>query len=116
MSDNTEEERKQAETIKNGRKRDGTFAPGVAHSPGRPRKEDTASDCIREYLAGAIPTEEGQLTRMQILVRGMYKKAINGDSSMAKELIERGFGKVKDVVDMNTVQEIQLIDPVEKDI
>jgi hypothetical protein len=72
------------------------WVKGKSGNPlGRKPKEDTMSDCIREYLAGEVKTENGEkLTRTQILVRGMYKKAINGDPSMTRELLDRGFGKV----------------------
>jgi hypothetical protein len=91
---------------------------GVSGNPnGRRPKEDTMSDCIREYLAGIVKTENGEkLTRMQIAVRAMYKKAISGDASMFKEMLDRGFGKIKENVDINSVQTIQFIDPEEKNI
>jgi len=86
------------EIVKNVKKTRGKlkpFLPGNPGGPGRPRKEDTMSDCIREYLAGEVKIESGEkLTRTQILVRGMYKKAISGDPSMTRELLDRGFGKV----------------------
>ncbi len=67
----------------------------VLNPHGRPRKEDTMSDCIREYLAGEVKTENGEtLTRMQIAARAMYKKSISGDSSMFREMLDRGYGKV----------------------
>jgi hypothetical protein len=92
--------------------------PGEVRNPhGRPRKEDTMSDCIREYLAGSVNTESGEkLTRMQIAARAMYKKAIGGDSSMMREMLDRGFGKIKDNVDINSVQLVQLVDPEEKNV
>lgn len=94
MIDNKEEDKKQTENVKTNRK-PWQFQPGNNANPyGRPRKKDTFSDCLREYLDGEITTENGeQLTRMQIAVRAMYKKALN-DGSMMKEMLDRGFGKV----------------------
>lgn len=87
----------------------------IRNPHGRPRKEDTMSDCIREYLAGEITTENGEkLTRMQIAARAMYKKAINGDPSMMREMLDRGFGKVTQMVDSTIRQENPIIAMLKK--
>jgi hypothetical protein len=83
---NTEEENKQAETIKNSdkiaiRNEKGQLLPGAILNPhGRPRKGNAITDCMREYLDGIIDVQDGK-TRKQAFVRAVYACAMKGNTS-----------------------------------
>jgi hypothetical protein len=63
------------EAIKNGRKKDGTFAKGWKGGPGRPRKELTIPDLLREVLDEEI---DGN-TRFGIIMKRVVQKAYEGE-------------------------------------
>ena len=61
--------------IKNGRKKDGTFAKGWAGGPGRPPKDMTISDLLREIL----DEEADGHTRKKVIMKRVVQKAYEGE-------------------------------------
>ena len=63
------------DTDKNGRNSDGTFAKGNPGGPGRPPKEMTISDLLREILDESV---DGK-TRKKVIMQRVVQKAFEGE-------------------------------------
>jgi len=67
--------------------------------PGAGRKKGVSTllgEKVRAKIAEMVEKEVVPMTKAQI------KKAVNGDTQAYKELMDRGFGKVKEHVDVTT--------------
>ena len=88
-------------TVKNGKKTGNstTFKKGNKFGKGRPVKELSITQALRDYMH-EIPqiTVGGQKntdkTWAQLVALGMLLKTVKGDASMAREIIDRLEGKV----------------------
>ena len=72
---------------------------------------------MQEWLEEEISEGTG-LTANEAMFKGLLKQAMKGNPAAAKELWDRAFGKSKAIFDgnINTNNEILLIDPKEKDL
>ena len=76
------------------------FKKGEVHNPkGRPVKEQSITEALRELAPQVLEITIGgkkntTKTAVQLMALGMYLKAIKGDASMAREIIDRLEGKV----------------------
>jgi len=66
---------------------------------GRPTKEHSVTEALRELAPEILEITIGgkkntTRTAVQLMALGMYLKAIKGDASMAREIIDRLEGKV----------------------
>lgn len=66
---------------------------------GRPTKEHSVTEALRELAPEILEITVGgkkntTKTAVQLMALGMYLKAIKGDASMAREIIDRLEGKV----------------------
>ncbi len=101
-------------TIKNGRKKDGTFAKGSVPNPhGRPKKEDCFTDIAREILSSKEARikyirEDGttlehvvkadKTLRHAMIIR-MLQAGLTGDIHALEKLMDRTDGKVTERVE-----------------
>lgn len=89
------------------------WQPGQSGNPaGRPRGAKNKSTLIRKYLdaivKGAdgkgtpqpwdVDKAEGDMTAAEIIVLKQIEKAMAGDTTAAKELLDAGYGKNPDIV------------------
>ena len=74
------------------------YKKGHKGGPGRPKKLPKLDELLAEVLGD---TEEGK-TQAQKILEAMRKKATLGDVKAAQLLLDRGYGKVKEQVDITT--------------
>jgi|694.fasta_scaffold19568_22 hypothetical protein len=77
------------------------YKKGHKGGPGRPKKLPKLDELLAEVLG---ETEEGK-TQAQKILEAMRKKATLGDVKAAQLLLDRGYGKVKEQVDITTNDE-----------
>jgi len=85
-------------------KQAGKFVKGKSGNPkGRPKVSDSYADLVRDLLERKIEmlTVTPMTTAKTALCVGQIRKAIKGDTTAAKELIDRAYGKVTDKLDLN---------------
>jgi len=75
------------------------FEKGNKLGHGRPTKEHSVTQALRELAPEILEITIGgkkntTRTAVQLMALGMYLKAIQGDASMAREIIDRLEGKV----------------------
>lgn len=86
---------KSAENLKPAKKGE------VRNKTGRPKKLPKLDELLAEVLGD---TEEGK-TQAQNILEALVKKANNGDVKAAALLLDRGWGKVKEHIDITTNEE-----------
>mgnify|MGYP003402728802 CR=1 FL=1 len=80
-------------------KRGNRFVKGQSGNPkGRPKKLPSLEAALISVL-GEIKDDKNA---MEAIVMALRNKAIKGDVRAAEVLMERGYGKIKDVVDINS--------------
>ena len=57
---------------------------------------------LKEAIAKLLSQEEGDTNRLEHILNALYKKAIKGDVRAAQELMDRGFGKSQQFVDLTS--------------
>ena len=74
------------------------FVKGHKGGPGRPKLPD-----LKEIMAKVLggQTEEGR-TEAEAIIEAMKRKAKSGDVKATQLLLDRGFGKVKESLDITT--------------
>jgi len=89
------------DAVKNGKKTANrtSFKKGNKYGKGRPTKEHSVTEALRELAPEILEISLGgkkntTKTAVQLMALGMYLKAIKGDASMAREIIDRLEGKV----------------------
>jgi hypothetical protein len=92
------------------------FPKGVSGNPkGRPKKLPNLNELLKEVLG---KEDAKGKTEAQLILEALKTRAKRGDVRAAEVLLDRGYGKVKDNIDVNmdvnakikTVQVIQLPD------
>lgn len=73
----------------------------VRNKTGRPKKLPKLDELLAEVLGD---TEEGK-THAQTILEALVKKANSGDVKAAALLLDRGWGKVKEQIDITTNEE-----------
>jgi hypothetical protein len=73
----------------------------VRNKTGRPKKLPRLDELLAEVLGD---TQEGK-TQAQNILEALLKKANNGDVKAAALLLDRGWGKVKEQIDITTNDE-----------
>jgi len=77
------------------------FKPGQSGNPnGRPKKGQTFTDLLKEYLAQE--TKEPGKTRYDKLIEKMYEFAMQPDATMMKYLVDRVDGKPAESVQLSS--------------
>lgn len=86
------------------------FKPGQSGNPnGRPRK----LPLIDKMLSDILGSEEDTDSEAHAVLRALLMKAKKGDTKAAEILLDRAYGKAKQVVDSNiTVKEFNIKDIV----
>lgn len=77
------------------------FQKGVSGNPaGRP-PTSKLDERIREFLMQQIRTNDGnQVQHLDLIMRGLLKRAAQGEPKAAALLLERGYGKVKQQIEL----------------
>jgi hypothetical protein len=71
--------------------------PGETHNPhGRPKKLPRLDDLLAEVL-GTDGIDKSEAER---IIEALVKKALKGDTRAAEILLERGYGKVRQDIDV----------------
>lgn len=96
------------DTVKNGRKKDGTFAKGNSGGPGRPKKELTISDMLRGTLDEEV--KGTGKTRYQIIMDKVIQKAYEGDRWAVEFIANRVEGKPIETVRTQEIEKDELIE------
>ena len=89
----------------NGRRADGTFAPGHKLAPGGNRYSHWVT-ALRDAMQSALTEED-----IREIVRAMVAEAKAGDVQAATALLDRIFGKAKQSVDIHAEGWRKLISP-----
>ena len=75
------------------RNKDGTFKQGVSGNPnGRPKGSVAPSDILRQ-IASEFVNDESERTKLDFIMRMLFKMASNGNLQAIKEIIDRLEGK-----------------------
>lgn len=73
------------------------FKPGESGNPkGRPKKEDSLADQIREYLGQQDLTVQEKRTYQDSIIRKATLQAVGGDHNARCWLADRAYGKAID--------------------
>ena len=76
------------------------FKKGQSGNPaGRPKLPD-----LKEAIAKILAEEKDGHTALEAILAALRAKASKGDVRAAQELLDRGFGKAKQVIDTNVTQ------------
>jgi len=62
---------------------------------------------LKEAIAKILSDEDGGKKALEKVLEALYKKALKGDVRAAQELLDRGFGKASQIVDLNTKSVIE---------
>jgi hypothetical protein len=83
------------------------FPKGVSGNPkGRPKLPD-----LKEAIAKILSEEKDGHTALDAILAALRAKAAKGDVRAAQELLDRGFGKAKQVIDVTAeVENKQKVD------
>jgi len=74
------------------------FKKGQSGNPnGRPKLPD-----LREAMAKVLAEEKDGMSALEAILKALRVKATKGDVRAAQELLDRGFGKAKQSVDVTT--------------
>jgi hypothetical protein len=73
----------------------------VRNKTGRPKKLPK----LDELLAEVLGDEEEGKTQAQMILESLVKRAKNGDTKAGALLLDRGWGKVKEHIDITTNEE-----------
>lgn len=77
------------------------FKKGESGNPkGRPPMPD-----LKEALTKLLNEEQNGQTALQAILKALFKKALAGDVRAAQELLDRGFGKSQQLIDVTTQNE-----------
>lgn len=83
------------------------FPPEIARPRGRPKKGETVTDVLKEYLDTERFTVKGRsVSAREMLVRKMYQLAMNGSIPAITYLWERMDGKIVQTIDQHIEAEI----------
>tara|TARA_Y100000592_G_scaffold88686_1_gene144832 strand:- start:127 stop:447 length:321 start_codon:yes stop_codon:yes gene_type:complete len=75
------------------RNKNGTFKQGVSGNPkGRPKGSVAPSDILRQ-IASEFVNDESERTKLDFIMRMLFKMASNGNLQAIKEIIDRLEGK-----------------------
>lgn len=76
-------------------------AKGETMNPhGRPRKLPHLDKLLADCLGG---------TEMEQVIRALFLRAKKGDTRAAEILLDRGYGKAKQTIDVTTIEEKQVM-------
>lgn len=76
------------------------FKKGQSGNPaGRPKLPD-----LKEAIAKILSEEKDGHTALEAILAALRAKASKGDVRAAQELLDRGFGKAKQLIDTNVTQ------------
>lgn len=82
------------------------FKKGQSGNPkGRPKMPD-----LRDAIAKILAEEKDGKTALDVVLAALRAKAVKGDVRAAQELLDRGFGKAKQVIDNNVSIQPTIID------
>ena len=75
------------------------FKKGQSGNPnGRPKMPD-----LKEAISKILSEEKNGQTALDAVLIALFKKALNGDVRAAQELLDRGFGKSQQNIDLSTL-------------
>lgn len=75
------------------------FKKGQTGNPnGRPKMPD-----LKEAISKILSEEKNGQTALDAVLIALFKKALNGDVRAAQELLDRGFGKSQQNIDLSTL-------------
>jgi len=57
---------------------------------------------LKTAIAKLLSEKQGDLTALDGILRALFKRAMSGDVRAAQELLDRGFGKSQQKIDMTT--------------
>ena len=98
-------------TIKNGRKKDGTFAKGYGGGPGRPKKELAIPELLRQIGEQEITSSTGEkASKLKALMHIVYKMALGGDRWAIDFIANRTEGKPIETVRTQEIERDELIE------
>lgn len=80
-------------------KNGGKLKSGNTVNVGRPKLPD-----LKEAIAKILAEEKDGHTALEAILAALRAKASKGDVRAAQELLDRGFGKAKQVIDTNVTQ------------
>lgn len=111
------EETKQPEITGELQVNDGKFKPGVSGNPeGRPAGSKNFSTWFKLAIEKIAKTEEIDIDSAEVqLIVMAYKEARKGNFNFYKDIIDRVYGKPKDVVDLESTSLVELIMRIKKD-
>jgi len=90
----------------------GQFKPGQSGNPnGRPKKLPQ----LDELLADILSDEQKGMSAAEAILKQLRNMAIKGNIRAAELLLDRAYGKVKDVIDL-TAKTIIIHDELDKSI
>ena len=82
------------------------FAKGKSGNPkGRPRKQQCIPDILRKIGAEEIDTQNGKMTKIEGLMRMVYKEAVTGNQWAVNFIADRTEGKPAQTMDYTTAGE-----------
>ena len=89
MNDNTKKNSGLIERDEHGRLKKGV----VLNPNGRKTRENTLSDCIRDYMAEVVEDGGETLTREARLARALYASAMDGNMTAVTIIRDTAYGK-----------------------
>ena len=93
-------------TANNGRNERGQFALGNPGGPGRKPLAVTIGQHVRD-IGDEVIDERTQWTRIDAVIRRLYADAISGKHQHAEIILERGWGKVPQPVQLDVTEELR---------
>lgn len=57
---------------------------------------------LKTAIAKLLSEKSGDYTALDAILKALFKRALSGDVRAAQELLDRGFGKSQQLVDMTT--------------
>lgn len=60
---------------------------------------------LKTAIAKLLSEKSGDYTALDAILKALFKRAMSGDVRAAQELLDRGFGKSQQLIDMTTAGE-----------
>ena len=87
------------------------FKPGITPEGAKPFKKGQTGNpngrpkmpSLKEAISKILSEEKNGQTALDAVLIALFKKALNGDVRAAQELLDRGFGKSQQNIDLSTL-------------